>query len=101
MNLKTYGITTANLTVGLSATTGISGGPGVLDIVITGITGGVLWMAGASNSDTGTFIAKAANVFSGSLPLSLGGPTPAYFQATGSSVVLSILKKLSEGFSGS
>lgn len=96
-NSRFYGISTAQLTSGLSSVVGVSAGPSVLEMVITGITGGLLYAAGASFADNGSLIARGALIQSAALPLSLGVAS-VYFSSTGSATVVSIMKKLSDGY---
>ena len=91
-----YGMTTVQMTAATNTVVGVSAGPAVLDMVLTGFTGGLLYVAGASFNN-GTMAAVGALVNTTALPLSLGVGS-AYFTATGSSVVLSIMKKLSDGY---
>ena len=92
-NPVAYGVTTARLSIGASAVVGLSGGPGVIDMVITGITGGLVHMANASFAVSGSLIALGAYVQATALPLSIGGPVPCYFASVAASEV-SIMKKL-------
>ncbi len=78
-NQVAYGFTTFKLAIGASAVVGLSGGPGVFDMVITGVTGGVCHYANASFATSGSLIAIGSLLPPASLPLSIGGPVPCYF----------------------
>ncbi len=90
-NPVAYGVTTARLIVGASAVVGLSGGPGVFDMIITGLTGGVVHMANASFASSGSLIASGIFLQATGLPLSLGGPVPCYFASVAASEI-SVLK---------
>lgn len=88
-----YGVTTVRLSIGASTVVGLSGGPGVIDMVITGITGGLVHMSGASSSVSGSLISLGAYIAAASVPFSLGGPIPCYFASVAASEV-SVVKML-------
>lgn len=97
-----YGITTVQLTCGVSTIKGLTLAPNgnVIDQIIVGLTGaGALFAAGFSSADNGSLVAAGALIQTGAMPLSLG-VGPVYFTTTGNTVVVSILKKLSAGYSG-
>jgi hypothetical protein len=99
-DLRCYGITTTQITVGLSACSSVLPGSALIDNVIVGMTGaGLLFAAGFSSANNGSLVAAGALISSGSVPLSLG-VAPVYFTATGAAVVVSVLRKLSSGYSG-
>lgn len=102
MNDTTYGITCFRITAGLSTVTGFAQGANVIDTVITGMTGGPLYIGGATlNADNGSLVAKGAIIYAAtSCPISIGGPAAVYFTATGAAAVVSIMQKLREGYSG-
>ncbi len=87
-----YGITTARFAVGVSAVVGITAGSGVIDMIISGITGNPIYMAGSSFAVSGSLIALGAMFPTGTVPTSIGIP-PAYFSSIGASE-FSLTKKL-------
>ena len=95
-NPVAYGVTTARLVIGASTVVGLTAGPGVLDMVITGISGGLVHMSNASFAVSGSLIAQGAFIQATGLPLSLGGPIPCYFAAVGAAEV-SVVKQLGAG----
>jgi len=92
-NPVAYGITTARLTIGATAVVGLSGGPGVFDMIIAGVTGGLVYMSGVTMAHA-TMTALGAILPAASLPLSIGGPVPCYFTSLAGSEV-SVVKRLS------
>lgn len=88
-----YGVTTVRFAIGASAVVGLSGGPGVIDMIITGLTGGLVHMANASFAVSGSLIAVGAYIQATGLPLSLGGPIPCYF-ASVAAAEMSVVKML-------
>jgi hypothetical protein len=97
---QVYGITTVVLQAGTSTVVGLGASfQFVLDQEIVGLTGaGVLYAAGFSGNG-GSMIAAGAFIQSAALPLSLGAGQ-VYFTTTGNAVFVSVMKKLSQGFSG-
>lgn len=90
---RAYGLTTARVTVGASTVHGVSAGPGVLDMVICGVTGAAVYMAGASFAVSGNLIAAGAMIPTGTAPLNIG-LGPAFF--AGAPAEFSVIKYLSD-----
>jgi hypothetical protein len=99
-DLCVYGITTVQLTAGLSTVVGVGPAAGILENVIVGMTGaGILYAANFSAANNGSLTVAGAQISSGALPLSLG-VAQVYFTSKTADVVVSIMKKLSDGYSG-
>jgi hypothetical protein len=98
-DLRCYGITTVQLTVGVSTPAGVLPTAGVIDQVITGMTGAGLLYACGFSGNGGSMVAAGALITTSALPLGFG-TAPVHFTSTGAAIVLSILKKLSSGYSG-
>lgn len=94
-NERYFGVTTAQVAVGVSTVTAVLGGAYVTDIVITGATGSPVFF-------TGTSLAVATVVSTGvrlptNIPYFLGN-APIYMSSVGGAAVVYIAKKLSDGF---
>jgi len=95
------GITCRTFTAGLSTITEVTSGANVLDTYIVGVTGGLLYCAGGSIGVSAMVLGtQGAMLSSQERPIPLG-VAPLYFSAKNSAVVVSIIQKLSAGFSQS
>jgi hypothetical protein len=101
-----YGMTTFQLSVGLSAATNLSLAPDVVATYIRHVSGSTLFIGypGLSTTVNSTIFANVlANGFiqlAGGEPLLIPGPSPMALVAAGATVVVSVMKLLGEGYAG-
>lgn len=95
--LLTAGITTIQLAVGISAITRLTLGAQVVGVKITHVSGGTLFMMGASNAvATGVSL----GVFIPSTGVSFEGYPDIYLVAAGAATIAHVVKQLAPGFAG-
>lgn len=91
------GLTTAQVSVGVSAITHITMGVNILGVNINFVSGGTLYMMGASNA---VATAVSLGVFVPSTGLYIDGAPELYLVAGGAAATVHITKWLGAGFTG-
>ncbi len=104
-NDEVFNLDSQQVSVGLSAFIGVTGGVGVGTIIVQYLSGGSCLMMGASATGaslsaltyTGASWAVTGWILSSSVPITLGGPAAFYLGATGATSIVQILRLKSVG----
>jgi len=95
-----YGVTTARVAVAVSTVVGVSAGPGIIDMMVSGITGAGVYMAGSSLA-VATMVSNGAFLPTGTQPTHIGIP-PFFLASGGTAAEVSVTKFISDpGVQGS
>lgn len=104
-NDEVFNVDSQQVSVGLSAFIGVTGGVGVGTVIVQYITGGSCLMMGASATGSslapltyaGASWAVTGWILSNAVPITLGGPAAFYLGSTGATSTVQILRLKTAG----
>lgn len=89
-----YGVTTARIAVAISTTVGVTAGPGIIDMMISGVTGAGVYMSGVSLA-VATMTTNGAYFPTGTQPTHIGIP-PFFLASGGTAAEVSVSKFITD-----
>jgi hypothetical protein len=89
-----YGVTTARIAVAVSTTVGVTAGPGIIDMMLSGVTGAGVYMAGTSLA-VASMVSGGAFFPTGTQPTHIGIP-PFFLASGGTAAEVSVTKFLTD-----
>lgn len=103
-----YGVTTRQLSVGLSAVSGLTAAPGVIGRQLRHQSGGTLFLGGFGGASLPAGASLFAQILTGGVvvpaaatnPVEIDGPASIGLVAAGATVVVNVLELLGDGFAG-